>query len=124
MSSQSILATATPKTGIIDLSLDEASIVIDIGNYVGWGFDLNIDSLDATGTLSVFSRYTNFLITSTTSEADVVALINAGTFADGKKQLTIDSNNSITRSYLKVFWQKSGPSSGSLALVGNGFLRG
>lgn len=124
MSSQSILVTATPSSGIIDLALVEASVVIDIRNYVGWGFDLNIDSTDALGVVTISSQYTNFLVSAEESEPDVIADVSSGSFIDGSKKLVIDSNNAITRGYVKIKWQQSGASTGVLNIVGVGTIRG
>lgn len=121
MSSQSILATATPKTDTIDMSLPVSEIVIDVRNYVGWGLRAEISSADATGILTVFGDFSSNY--STISQIESYTITGGLFDVDGTNYLKVDNNNLVTFGYFCLKYEATS-GTGTITISGQGNLRG
>ena len=120
MASQPILNLGSPYT----LSLaSNTSVAIPVGGYLGWGFDLNITSSSATGTLSVFTQYTNPTGDTKVRSPTTTYTVSSGNFGtigstSNVTSVAIDSNNVTTKGWVVISWVGTDVSSGNITVVG------
>ena len=103
----------------IALSANGQIIIGTLSGSSACGFDLNITSSAATGTLSIYLQYTNPVGDTFTEAATETITVTAGTFPGGYTRYTYDSKFQSSVAYVVISWVGSDSSSGNIALVGD-----
>ena len=114
-----LVSSSTP----LPLSLSSnGSIFINTAGFSGFGFDINLSSTSATGTLYIYSQYTNpigdIFVSSIPTGSNALSISN-GNFGSGVTRQTVDNNNVSTAGWIILKWVGSDSSSGHINIVGN-----
>lgn len=120
MGSQPILTAGTNYSLTLT---SNASVTVPLGGFLGWGFDLNIASSSATGTLYIYTQYSDPATDTNTRAWTLSYPISSGNFGTigGVSSVTsvaIDSNNVTTKGYVVLKWVGSDASNGTITVVG------
>ncbi len=93
-------------------------ININAGGFLGWGFDINLTSTAASGTLYIYNQYTNPAGDTFSSTPTASLTVTSGTFSGGITRYTVDSNNVTTKPWTVLKWSGTDTSHGNIAIVG------
>lgn len=111
--------TSMASASMLSLS-DNGQININVSGWYGYGFDINITSTAASGTLSIFTQYTDPVDDTFIGSPVISYAISGGTFPSGQTRLTVDSNFLITKGFVILQWVGGGD--GNIAIVGYGLM--
>lgn len=93
-------------------------INIDFSGFYGWGFDMDVYSSAAVGTINIYTQFTNPVGDFADSSPIATFNVTGGNYGLGIMRQTIDSNYLITKSWLVIKWTGSDTSNGTLTIVG------
>jgi|SRR6185437_3232810 len=107
-----------PINDVIDLSLPTGKVAVDVTAYLGYSFDLNLNSSDAEGNVFVYCQNTNPATDTYNRPPIKTYVVSGGTFANGRTSQIIDSAFLSVADYCVITWEGTS-GSGTLDIIGS-----